>query len=444
MAKRVLVLDLGDAACGHSIRQSDLTGYEARFASDYGLAVRAVREWQPDILITTANALAACDFETIRDLAGNRPGAPPLPLLPVLLISDICGIELLARGIRAGVRGFLRAGAAPEVIRSALGILIDGGGYFGPEMADILAGHFASPAAWTAGQDPGLAKSGDPDHHRQLLVEDAAAIPQLLDTLSDRVARHFTSLLMQSPPAPEPAPAANGGGPPGPAANGGGRPGEAASDPVPGRARVIAIAAVDSHDGLMQRVQECLDGIGLKIPVASAPGAVLVTAPERAWRKVALSFLAIGHPIHMGVSDTVTSRHDTDAGAADALAALRRLRGQLAPPGSELSAAEFTLSMWLAEAAHRVDLSRRLPPSFARLREHPTLSATLIGWLVHDCDVRRAATSMHVHPNTVRYRLSRVEEIVQRRISETPVLTSLYLTALAFPAALGLPARSPL
>jgi hypothetical protein len=115
---------------------------------------------------------------------------------------------------------------------------------------------------------------------------------------------------------------------------------------------------------------------------------------------------------------------------------------QTAPP--ELAAIgaaadESALPAVLAEAARRIGLDRRLPPAFGQLRDHPELADTLACWLAHDREVRSTARSLHVHANTVRYRLSRVEKILDRSLSETPVLTALYLTALAFPQTLGLP-----
>ncbi|MGW7519738.1 helix-turn-helix domain-containing protein [Streptomyces sp. NPDC054796] len=441
MGNRVLVIERNGFAPGRPAWPSYPADDEVRIAHDSLTAWRTAREWCPDVAIVRTDLLAVRDVALLRGLAEHPSGSPPA----LVLIAACDDTELLLDAVRAGARGFLSPGTAAETVRKATRTVLDGGAHLGPEAADRLLGNATSreapdggapahPAASTPAVPRPYATSpargtGRPfDHEPQrLLAEDAAAIPLLLEALSHRVSRHLDRLAGHPPPAHQP-PHQSPHRPPRPAA-----------PPPPGGSRVVAVAALDGAEGLPEQVRERLAESGTPLPVARTYGAVLVVAPERVWRKVALSLLALERPVHLGVSETLADDDDLDAATADALAALRQLRHHAAPPGSELSAAEFTLPMWLADAAHRAALSRRIPESFVRLREHPTLSSTLAAWLVHDCDVRRVASSLHIHPNTVRYRLSRVEQITQQSLSEMPVLTALYLTVLAFPATMGLP-----
>jgi DNA-binding PucR family transcriptional regulator len=46
------------------------------------------------------------------------------------------------------------------------------------------------------------------------------------------------------------------------------------------------------------------------------------------------------------------------------------------------------------------------------LERNPDLTVTLETYLAHDLDRRRAAAALHVHPNTLDYRLRRIIELI--------------------------------
>jgi purine catabolism regulator len=80
-------------------------------------------------------------------------------------------------------------------------------------------------------------------------------------------------------------------------------------------------------------------------------------------------------------------------------------------------------------------LTRRAPELTARARsildplqrERPEMLETLVQYLEHDCDVISCAKHLYVHPNTLRYRLSRIEIILGRSLRSVSTLTDLYL-----------------
>jgi purine catabolism regulator len=59
--------------------------------------------------------------------------------------------------------------------------------------------------------------------------------------------------------------------------------------------------------------------------------------------------------------------------------------------------------------------------------ERPEMFETLVAYLAHDCDVIACAKEMYVHPNTLRYRLSRIEAILGRSLRSVSTLADLYL-----------------
>jgi purine catabolism regulator len=53
-------------------------------------------------------------------------------------------------------------------------------------------------------------------------------------------------------------------------------------------------------------------------------------------------------------------------------------------------------------------------------------------------DVMRAAEAMHLHHNTVRYRLTRVEQLMGRPLKDPATIASLYIALAAAPPDLAL------
>lgn len=72
----------------------------------------------------------------------------------------------------------------------------------------------------------------------------------------------------------------------------------------------------------------------------------------------------------------------------------------------------------------------RVAAPWRRLREqdrHGELERTVRSWLAHDLDMGRCAADLHVHRNTLRHRLSRVEAITGLDLRRVPSLLQLYL-----------------
>jgi DNA-binding PucR family transcriptional regulator len=77
----------------------------------------------------------------------------------------------------------------------------------------------------------------------------------------------------------------------------------------------------------------------------------------------------------------------------------------------------------VAELARRrlAPLEQRPPSSRERLRE------TLAAWLDHQGSVARVAEELHVHPQTVRYRLGQLRELFGDRLEDPGVRFELSL-----------------
>jgi DNA-binding PucR family transcriptional regulator len=67
------------------------------------------------------------------------------------------------------------------------------------------------------------------------------------------------------------------------------------------------------------------------------------------------------------------------------------------------------------------------PVAAQEARRGGDLLATLRTWLAEGCSPSAAASALVVHPNTVSYRLSRIEQLIGRSLRDTQVRLELQL-----------------
>ena len=98
--------------------------------------------------------------------------------------------------------------------------------------------------------------------------------------------------------------------------------------------------------------------------------------------------------------------------------------------GEVTTLAEARTTVLLDEIVTLVSGDERLiDPRVRRLREHePALAQTLQTYLDSFGDVGAAAGALHVHPNTVRYRIRRVEKLMATSLDDPDVRLLLALS----------------
>ncbi len=69
----------------------------------------------------------------------------------------------------------------------------------------------------------------------------------------------------------------------------------------------------------------------------------------------------------------------------------------------------------------------RAEPLFERLARQPAALETLIAYFEHDLNVSTTAVHLHLHPNSLRYRLSRIEEAIGAPLRAPAVIAAVYL-----------------
>jgi PucR family transcriptional regulator, purine catabolism regulatory protein len=113
----------------------------------------------------------------------------------------------------------------------------------------------------------------------------------------------------------------------------------------------------------------------------------------------------------------------------DAELALERATGEDAVVAFE----HFDLGTLLLSEASPERLEPKVDEVVAALRENPALYEALVAYFDHDLDVPAAAAELHLHPNSLRYRLTRIEEVLGRSLKRPATIADLHIALLADP-----------
>ena len=92
---------------------------------------------------------------------------------------------------------------------------------------------------------------------------------------------------------------------------------------------------------------------------------------------------------------------------------------------------DFDLATLLLSEVPPEHIRPRVDELLAPLRANPPLLEALVEYFARDMDVNATAEAMHVHPNTLRYRLSRVEKLLGRSLRQPATIAELSLALLA-------------
>ncbi|MFF3494737.1 PucR family transcriptional regulator [Streptomyces sp. NPDC002795] len=141
--------------------------------------------------------------------------------------------------------------------------------------------------------------------------------------------------------------------------------------------------------------------------------------------------LADGFDGVMGVGGPVSSIADIDQSFDQAKFCLGRgTREAGAPvtgPGTQVVQFDtLPLSDWLCEQVSVPGKSAKVEALVEPLRRQPLVLRALIEYLRHDQDIPAAARALHLHPNSLRYRLNKVEAIFGAPLRRPSTIASLF------------------
>jgi len=140
------------------------------------------------------------------------------------------------------------------------------------------------------------------------------------------------------------------------------------------------------------------------------------------------NLVAAGLPVRAAIGRAVETPARLVDSCCDARLALDYLGRTGAAAGRVLRFEEFELIDALLSAADPAELRARVDLILDPLRDHPQLLETLVAYLSADQNVNVAAEALHVHPNSLRYRLGRVEELLGRSLRSPATMADLYVS----------------
>jgi DNA-binding PucR family transcriptional regulator len=105
----------------------------------------------------------------------------------------------------------------------------------------------------------------------------------------------------------------------------------------------------------------------------------------------------------------------------DAELALRRANGDV------VRFEDFDLATLAVTEAPPERLRPKIDELLDVLQAHPALFEAVTAYFDHNLDVMRTADAMHLHHNSLRYRLARAEEFLGQSLKDPATIASLYI-----------------
>jgi len=136
----------------------------------------------------------------------------------------------------------------------------------------------------------------------------------------------------------------------------------------------------------------------------------------------------------IGIGRAVTAIVDAHHSLRDAELAVDR--GGLDPERRIMHFEDFDLGTFMVSEIPSERLGPKVDEILSVLHAHPPLHEALRAYFAHDLDIAATAASLHMHRNSLRYRLARLEQLLGRSLKQPATIAALYL-ALAADAAGG-------
>jgi len=184
-------------------------------------------------------------------------------------------------------------------------------------------------------------------------------------------------------------------------------------------------------------LRACLDGIEARLASSHIPflaaiydgfGSVALPADVKD-ELIDENFLQLDADLRVGVGRVVTAASSVSSSWDDAKLALRtrgrRITGRLTRYD------DLDLGSVLFNELPFERLRPKIEGWLTPLRENPLAYETLASYFQHDLDIGKTARSLGLHPNSIRYRLSRVEEVIGVPLSSISTIVGVHIALLA-------------
>jgi Purine catabolism regulatory protein-like family/PucR C-terminal helix-turn-helix domain/GGDEF-like domain len=106
-------------------------------------------------------------------------------------------------------------------------------------------------------------------------------------------------------------------------------------------------------------------------------------------------------------------------------------RGGLDPSRRIMRFEEFDLGTFALSEIPRERLGPKVDEILSVLRANPPLYEALSAYFAHDLDIAATAASLHMHRNSLRYRLARAEQLLGRSLKQPATIAAVYIALVA-------------
>jgi sugar diacid utilization regulator len=141
------------------------------------------------------------------------------------------------------------------------------------------------------------------------------------------------------------------------------------------------------------------------------------------------ALLAVGPAVRVGVGRLVTDPTEISVSFGDARLAAERTPRRLA--NRLIRYDDLDLGAVLINELPLNRLTPKIEAWLGPLRENELVYSTLRTYLQYDLDVGRTARALHLHPNSVRYRLSKAEQLIGSPLRSSSTIVALHVALLA-------------
>jgi purine catabolism regulator len=131
--------------------------------------------------------------------------------------------------------------------------------------------------------------------------------------------------------------------------------------------------------------------------------------------------IGIGRPV-TAIADAHHSLRDAEL-AAD--------RGGLDPERRVMRFEDFDLGTFLVSEVAPERLDPKVGEILSVLQANPPLHEALSAYFAHDLDIATSAAALHMHRNSLRYRLARAEQLLGRSLKQPSTIAAVYLALVA-------------
>lgn len=202
-------------------------------------------------------------------------------------------------------------------------------------------------------------------------------------------------------------------------------------------ARIVVIVAGDQSGSDRTALDKSLPGAearmserGLSYLVTTTDNGVVILAqgPTRTLKTFLAEFLARHPGAFIGIGRPVAEISGVPTSYRDATLAAQHLRRSELDE-HQMSYEDFDFSMLVLAHAGLDHILPSAQSFLAPISAQPLLMEALEAYFEHNFDIMKAAGAMHLHHNTLRYRISRIERALGLTLRTPAAVTSLYLAA---------------